>query len=439
MNNLKNIIKQIIFKILPATTVVKLKKIVNQTKLRYFLFLKDHKESSALKRVRGKHKIKVTFFVIHDAVWKFDQLYKMMKKSKLFDPVIVVCPYITFGDEVMHRDMERTYNFFASRNYTVISSYIGDDNWLDVKRVIDPDIVFFTNPHKLTRKQYYITNYLDRLTCYSQYSFHISHLNEIQYNQLFHNLLWRAFYETDIHYQIAAEHSSIQAKNVRVTGYPGVDGLLLPESSANDCWKLKDRRVKRIIWAPHHTILDDEPLLNWSCFLDYSSLMLDLLTEFEGRLQICFKPHPLLRPKLEKLWGKDRSDIYFETWAKRKNGFLAESDYINLFLTSDAMIHDSGSFLVEYLFVNKPVLYTVKNKDINDSFNRYGKMAFALHYQAFCIDNIRSFVNQIVNDENDPLMIDRKNFIDTYKSPLGDNTASELIYNELVNTAKAEI
>ena len=58
------------------------------------------------------------------------------------------------------------------------------------------------------------------------------------------------------------------------------------------------------------------------------------------------------------------------------NGMLCESDYIDLFLTSDAMIHDSGSFLIEYIYVNKPVQRIISNFEARNDFNSIGKKCF---------------------------------------------------------------
>lgn len=392
----------------------------------------QHREIS---RLHNKKQISVVFFVIHESVWKYDSIYRLMMASDRFMPLIVICPYMDHGEDVMTRDMERAHNYFLDNGYNVVSSYNRNTKeWLDVRNDIDPDIVFFTNPHDITKDAFLITNFLDKLTCYTQYSFHVSDLNEVQYNQLFHNLLWRFYCETPVHYQMAIEKSDIGAKNVRITGYPGVDKLLFPDDEVDDDWKISDRQVKRIIWAPHHTIEDSSTSeLSWSCFLLYSQLMLDLLETYKGRIQICFKPHPILRSKLERVWEKAAVDEYYQSWETAQNGQLQESAYLDLFLTSDALIHDSGSFAAEYLCVDKPALFTVKNKAYRDTFNRFGKMALDHHYIANNEADVVSFVDNLVSESADSKSAQRKLFIQDYLIPISGVRASETIFNNLLS------
>ena len=73
----------------------------------------------------------------------------------------------------MVEEMERCYILFKTKGYNVIKSYNKEEeNYLDVKKTCGPDIVFYTNPYKgLIDDRYYITNFLDCLTCYAPYCF----------------------------------------------------------------------------------------------------------------------------------------------------------------------------------------------------------------------------------------------------------------------------
>jgi hypothetical protein len=135
--------------------------------------------------------------------------------------------------------------------------------------------------------------------------------------------------------------------NALVTGYPGVDNLLDPNYSPRDVWKIKDKKVKRLIWAPHHSMFTDE-CIYYSCFLQYSDFMLEMAQKDRDDIQIAFKPQPVLRNKLNQYWGKGKTDDYYHRWESMDNTFLENGGYVDVFLTSDAMIHDSGSFLIEF-------------------------------------------------------------------------------------------
>ena len=129
-----------------------------------------------------------------------------MEKDERFDPVVIICPYILYGETTMFKEMDQAYNSFFNRGYHVISTYDKNSKkWLDIKEMVDPDIVFFTNPHPLTKDEYYIGNFPKTLTCYVPYTFQTTYHYNQNYNRFFHNVLWKAYYQTDIHKKIAAK------------------------------------------------------------------------------------------------------------------------------------------------------------------------------------------------------------------------------------------
>jgi len=400
----------------------------------YLILLTQKKHKIALAKVKKKEKIKIVFFVIHASVWKYDLLYELFEKDERFEPIIVICPYTIYNHSNMLKEMELSYNLFINKKYRVIKTFLEETNeWLNVKKQIQPDIIFFTNPHDITRFDYLINNFLDRLTCYVQYSFPIMHLYEMQYNLKFHNLLWKAFYETNMHKQFAIQYADNNGKNVIVSGYPGTDKFLDKEYLALDPWEIKDKRIKRIIWAPHHTIEGQGNGLDYSCFIEYAEFMLETARKYQDKIQITFKPHPILKPKLvqEKDWGQVKTEEYFESWNNLSNGQLSESEYVDLFLTSDAMIHDSASFTVEYLYVNKPVLFTARDNNVINRFNEFGKLCYKLHYHALNESDIIHFIENIVLTNNDLMSEKRKSFINNYLVPPNGESASKNIIDEI--------
>ena len=78
------------------------------------------------------------------------------------------------------------------------------------------------------------------------------------------------------------------------------------------------------------------------------------------------------------------------------NGLLCEGDYNDLFLTSDAMIHDSMSFIAEYLYVMKPSLFLMNDPDIENRLNDFGRMAVRQHYHAYNEQDISDFIENVV-------------------------------------------
>ncbi len=406
----------------------------------YLILTSGVRHHFAFRKIINKPKINVVFFAIDRATWKYDQLYKLFKQNKKFEPAIVVCPNNNYGNEILVEEMARTFRSLNAKNFNVVKTYNEQTGeWLDVKKVLKPDIIFFTNPHQLTKKEYYITNYINYLTCYLPYTFQISNLYELQYNQLFHNLVWKAFYPTTIHKEIAQKYARNRGRNVVISGYSGTDKLQDKSYSPKDSWKIKSRDIKRIIWAPHHTIDNDTSFMAYSNFLVYHKDILNMAMKYVDKIQIAFKPHPLLRSKLylEKDWGIEKTNAYYSKWENLPNGQLEECDYADLFLTSDAMIHDSSSFMAEYLIVNKPVLFTIRDQKITERLNIFGKMAFEQHYHAYSSDDIVRFIEGVVINDNDIKKDQKESFVLKYIKTPNDSSATMNIFNFVTDKFKA--
>ena len=349
--------------------------------------------------------IRVVFFATLSSMWKYDSLYQLMVEDDSFDPQIVVCPFMSRGEDFMRSEMNRTYQYFKERNWNVVMGYDADkDTCIDV-HALAPDIVFYTNPNA-HHPNFEITKYRDCLTCYVPYGF-----NTIPYpwycTSLFHNQLWRYFIECRENARLIELLSPIKVDNHVVVGYPMYDTFR--QDAKTDLWN-GDKR-KRIIWAPHSSIGNNCSLVNFSTFLDYSDFMLKMAERMKKQIVIAYKPHPELKSNLYKHpdWGKEKTDAYYAKWANGENTMIVEGDYVDLFLTSDALIHDCGSFLVEYLYTQKPCLYLTHDGRMAEM-NEIGKKAYETHYHATEISVVNEFVSKVVINGMDDMKEERERF-----------------------------
>lgn len=399
----------------------------------YLIRVQPRRYKKIIEQLRGKEKIYVAFFTTHSSEWKYDTLYKLMCEHSRFEPIIVVCPVVNFGRENMLVEMDKCYNMFKEKGYHVIRTYdIATDSYLDVKKTINPDIIFYPNPYKgLIDDRYFITEFLDRLTCYVPYAFGNSNGYQWCHNLFLHNVVWRLFAETEVHKSYAIRYAQNKGSNVVVTGYPGIDVFLDKTKKIKDPWKIKDTSFKRIIWAPHHTFAKDE-IIHYSCFLDYYQFMLEMGIKYQDKIQIAFKPHPLLRVKLENYWGKEKTDAYYSQWENMPNGMLADGEYVDLFLSSDAMIHDSGSFITEYLYTLKPVMRTDNEISLALEFNSFAQDCLSVYYHAKNSEDIENFIIDIINGQ-DPLKEERTNFYQEKLLPPNGILPSQSIFNIIIH------
>ncbi|HOX31138.1 MAG TPA: hypothetical protein PLB91_02335 [Spirochaetales bacterium] len=329
--------------------------------------------------------------------------------------------------------MKKADALFRGRGYSELLAYDeARDEYIDIARDLRPDLLFYTNPYKgLIDDRYYIDRFRSTLTCYVPYSFFATDDRKM-YDSQFFNSAWRVFCETDYHEREIASVQRRRGRNVVSLGYPGCDAFANGSNVAiPGPWRPDASPRKHLIWAPHWLPLET--------FLRDAMFFLELAKDYESVLQIALKPHPLLCGALEKVpgWGVEAAQAYFESWRSSASTILVEGDYTDLFLTSDALVHNSGSFLSEYLVTRKPALFIGADNEymVNGSkysagqikWNAYGKDAIAKHYIAASQDQIRSFIERVVLSGDDYMKNQRNEFVDHVILRSGGGSSSERI------------
>lgn len=365
------------------------------------------------KKLNEKEKIKIAFFLINVDSWKLDSVYWAFLNDNIFNPIVIVCPFVNKGQDFLENELKKSIQYCKLKNYNFFIAYNQSEfKTIDIKDNFKPDIVFFTNPNSLTSKEFLIDNYLDVLTCYVPYSFRIDNLFEYDYNNRLVNLVWLNFYESNIHKNLANNFALNKGNNVIVTGFPFLDSYKTNDVGKN-VWKNIEKQRIKIIWAPHWTISGFQDTgLDWSCFLDYFDLILEIAQKLENEIQFAMKPHPFLKNILEQdnLWGVEKTEQYFKKWQEFENCQVVNGDYTKLFLQSDALIHDSGSFMVEYLALNKPMAYTVSQKSIKNRFNEFGQIVLSGHSLIYSESDFLNFIENLIKGF-DPLIEKRAELI----------------------------
>jgi len=397
-------------------------------------------------QVRKKNKVKVVFLAIHKSIWKVDPIFRRMLSDSFFDPEILVCPYLNQGRERLTAEMNETYQYFADKGYPVRKSLNEDNVWVCLGD-IGPDIVFFTNPHDLTKQEYYANAFLSYLSCYVPYYYmatnHVAD-QSLELDSKFLNSMWRIYFPHDFIYNQFIKYSTISGQNALSTGYPATEALIRNELNldcreSKNCWKGQEREKKKIIYAPHHTISERSSSL--STFLKFGRDMQKIAIDYMDQVQWSFKPHPMLRAKLYQHpdWGKERTDNYYFFWETQLFTQLDEGEYDGLFNQSDAIIHDCSSFIVEYAFTKKPALYLFNTAIRDQSFlNEFGAGVMQSYSKASELDDIIKFIESVVDGSYNHEAASAENF-DTYLSKFyGAKLPSTRIIEDIKNLLGAQ-
>lgn len=387
---------------------------------------------SEIKRLYNtKERLNVVFMVLYSSVWKYDSVYKLMSKDSRFNPIILVCPIADYGRDHMIENYRPTVDLFKKKGYNVISAYDESTGTFINVDTLKPDILMYAfqwSSHVDSRYSIYT---LQRyLKCYVNYSFK-NNPYEWSIASKEQGLMWMYFSECEENKKLAQSFNKREFQNIHVVGYPIYDEVLDTVATGKD-WKQNNKDIKRIIWAPHHSIEGSDHAIKLSTFLLFAETMLELKEKYKGRVQFAFKPHPQLRPALykHKDWGKERTDRYYKLWSEGENSTFVSGDYIDLFKSSDAMIHDSHSFTVEYLYVDKPVMF-MTNYDRESQCNIVGKMAFNAHYHGTSHEDIVSFIEEVVINNNDSMKDQRNIFYNNILLPPNGNSVAENIISEI--------
>lgn len=378
-------------------------------------------------RICNRKKIRVGFLIIIDSVFPSRPLYEKMLHDDIFEPFIIIIPDIIRGEKNMFFQMEKAYTNLSKKYKNVKLSYDKLNNiFIDFSDSMD--MVCSANSYdsmtdKLYGMQYlFLKNILPFYITYGWYGLFNFNLSTVK-NE-FHNYVWKIFLESDITKAVISNEMYNLGTNLNVSGYCKMDSISKV--------KYVPRVRKRIIISPHHTLLEDLQF-SISNFLQYSDFFVELPKQYSN-IDFIFRPHPLWLVVLKKpdVWGEDKTQEYLQVLTKNPNVIYDSNDeYFDLFVNSDALIHDCGSFQAEYMYTDHPQCYLVKNENV---FSVLGKEILDHTYKAYSQQDILDFIDNVVIKGNDVMKNDRINFANKHirvNYPFASSKIIEILKKEL--------
>ncbi len=388
-----------------------------------------------INKLRNKDTIYVLFIAVSPSLWKADSLYRALRNHEQFYVDILVSPNQSIRDErLREEEMHRIKQFFDSREY-LYHEWIDNHGRSYIKQIPNLyDVVIYPQPYGgLVAKQFDFNKNLRKYLICCEYAFH-SGAQNWAYNKFYQNIAWIDCYENDIVRQLSCKEKRNKGINSYTTGLPFVDEFT--KEIYTSPWKYQDVPCKKIIWAPHWTIAEGgTDALNYSNFLKLADFMLEFARNQIGKIQFAFKPHPWLKRELYEHtdWGQERTDAYYSAWEDGANTQLEQGEYVDLFMTSDAMVHDCSSFCCEYLLTGKPVFFMTRNEQKQVSLlNEMAREAFYSQYLGTKVEDLQTFLRDQVIKENDPMMEKRKATVRKYLLPPNGKTAAENIIDVML-------
>ena len=385
---------------------------------------------------RQQRPVRVVFVALNVAMWKYQRLYDLLAADERFQPVVVLSPGITYQPEQRLKDLRQMRDFFTQQGTKFVDWKLEEGaEPVDIRHELNPDIVFYMQPyHGSYHDRHCFLRFTDRLIAYTPYSYLQAQV-AYNYDNVMQNVAWKCYYVNQYHLDDARRWARNQGVNAVAAGYTSADDYRLNPPS--EVWHDDGHTRRRLIWAPHCTLANDGSAFSRSNFLMMADYMVDLARRHKDDLQIAFKPHPGLLTELYKHpeWGRERADEYYRTWRTMPNTQAEEGTFIDLFRGSDAMVHDSGSFVIDYLYFNHPVMYVSQNMERAKSYvNTPGKKAYEAHYTGSTTEDVERFVNEVVLGGNDPMKAARETYYNEFLAQPGGKTTAQNMYDDIVRS-----
>ena len=341
-------------------------------------------------------KIRVVFFVNEYSTFPaIKSVYDEMNNDKSFMCDLV---HIPFNHSNKTNSIENEINDYYENGYNEI---IESDDYDLTKK--SPDIVIYLKPYDLIPKQFYIDEIekvVDRII-YIPYGVNTVDDEEIYkyaYSLPIENKSWMYVSHCKHDKRMAEKYSINRGKNFFVIGHPKMD--LIYEDLSNkplyqDIIKRANGR-KIFLYNPHHSVNEN---YKWGTFKLFG---LDILKYFNDNKDVflIYRPHPLLYGALQKEYSNNKE--FFKKYEKlldSENIFYDNTgDYLVSMHLADYMISDANSFVSEFTFYNKPVIYTMfpnNNKICNKDLK-------SIIYVARNLNETFNYIEKLKNDI-DPL------------------------------------
>jgi len=380
--------------------------------------------SSRVNVLKGKNNITVLFIVPCLAKWKTEFLFCEMMKHPRFNPILALT---TSPSDYPTESLEKISSLIAYCNEKGYS-YI-EIPQVNIPNNIQADLVFF---NEASCAGDFWNNFPNSVFCYIGYCFETV-MEKGLFNSPYQNSCWKYFVENNFLIEDARKLMDNHANNMVATGLPISDYLQYNSDAFIDPWKRQNTTInkKRIIWAPHHSIETDGEGLHFSSFLLIADAMITIANKYKNVLQIAFKPHPTLKTKLYALWGKEKTDAYYDTWKSMPNTQIENGEYLGLFKHSDALIHDSASFIVEYLYMRKPCMFV--SNGIYHQLNTFSSMCYEQYYIGKNIDDIENFINNVLTGVDEKAS-QRSDFYNSVLVPNTQKTSSTSIIENILES-----
>ncbi|MBR4903185.1 MAG: CDP-glycerol glycerophosphotransferase family protein [Selenomonadaceae bacterium] len=376
-----------------------------------------------VENIRRKDKIKVGFYFSESAHWCGDDLYNLFAQDERFEPTVFV-PTIkvkeSYGNEFLG-DLKK-YEVHGLNVFERKSD------------IPTQDILFRLTPYpERVPAAFCLANLKvkETLVVCIPYSFILN----TGLDKLFlYNVSWKMFFPSLMSLEKYKKVNELGFLRGIYSGYPKLDVFFKPDSKFHFDWKMTRPDAKKIIWAPHWSMN-----VTWggSANFKWNHMFMYEFAKAHPEISWVVKPHPALfnRTVVVRVFPDVEScEGYFKKWDDLPNAQVYIGAYYqDIFATSDGMIHDSQSFIAEYQYVDKPMIYLTRGEKKSGNY-----LSVEIFKGSYLVDGkdfegISAMIQRVIIEGDDYKAAERKAVFDKYLNYPKDNgmLASEFIYKNI--------
>ena len=382
-------------------------------------------------KIRHKDKILLGFCFNYSAAWCGDDLYNYFAHDERFEVKIF---FRSKGNAITRKeeyspDLER----FKAHGLNVVEVEMDSD-------IPQQDVLFQLSPYyQYDPKPFHLINLKVRtLMAYTPYGYGLDQRVGFFSNWSFFRVLWKIFVPSIISLEQYKKMVKVGMPRGVYSGYAKMDIFFKKDMDFHFDWKMARPDAKKIIYSPHHSMGPGGS----STFPQNYQFMYEF-AKAHPEISWVLKPHPNLLPASvrAKIFSNAASaEEYYKKWNDLPNAQLYTGAYYQaLFATSDGMIQDCVSFIAEYQYVDKPMIYLMSNKI---AFNELGEIILAASYtvDGKDLDGIAAMIQRVFIDGDDYKAAQRREVFDKYLNYPKANgmLASEFIYKNIADELKEE-
>ena len=377
--------------------------------------------------LKKRDKLNIGFVIYDTSMWCGDRLYNMFAQNPRYQTTVFLCLRRGHG-ELIKSDFGKGVELFKARGINVVEVRNGE------MKIPKQDVLIYLTPYFKPLPKQFKDSTLTSETLIANIPYSLgAGVFGAQHIFVMDEVLWRTFPSSKLLARRSTVHKKTPPSRVIYSGAPKMDEIVVQSEEVSQFdWKMAQPDAVKIIWSPH-----------WSVMLDNGSSTFRWNHEFfyeyakaHPETSWVVKPHPNLL--FSAVDGKIFPSIpalkeYFKRWDELPNAKVVTGGYYqSIFATSDGIINDSASFIIEYQYTHKPMLMLMRD---TAKFNELGKAIIAANYHVDGRDyeGIANFIEDVLIKHNDTQLEARTKVFDENLNYRKENgmLASEKIFDTI--------